>query len=796
MNPNAYWIWPAKTLYLQNCYAGFRHDFNMEKLPSAAPLDITADQSYRLYVNGRYICRGPVRGYQDNWPYDRVELLPYLKPGHNWISVEAYNPGISTFAYNHADSAGFLCSAEWDNGTLILSQVEGWTIFRNTAYAHDTGRLSFQMGWQEEVDLTFDDRSWITAEAGFRIPPQPKWCAPGQHAQGSLPWSGLETRRIPMLDEHEQAPAGLVSFAAGPCSTPAKTFPFPEHNIAWDFAENELPALEYGPLPPCRREGNALCFEIPEAGKGKVSCITVDLGADEWLPGTPVFDYEDAEAGMIVDFFYFHWLQDGKIQFRPEPGAGSKLAMASRVHLGAEKGHCELNQIMGVRHVTLAVRENTRPLKIRLSWRSAVYPMQITGNFHCSDKVLNDIYRICRHTQQVCSLDAFVDTPWREQSQWWGDARVQAKNTHFLTADPSLLRQGIHSIAGQHAPGNLTFADAPTTDCGCVLPDFCLTWIATLYDLWFQTGSTEHLDEQKSRAEDIFAYFEGTRGPDGLLKADPRYWLFEDWCDLPKNATPTFLNLWHLYTETLYCKLLHHAGYETDAQELEAKITAERKLLAEAFFDPQQGLFVPEIGKDGKQNGVPSVHDQVLALLLNLRPEAKDSMIEKRILPCLKGTLSGCAEPGSFWSTYLLDAAQMYGLRAEALEYIRREWAKMVPTGTAWETFGKGDYSGWSYSHAWSAHPLSHLPELVFGVKQTEDAWRRVEFAPLLSALDSADLVLPTPQGTIRASLKLSGNTAELNFQIPAGICAQILLPGETIRTTGEAAVISRKLSV
>ena len=69
MNPNAYWIWPAKTLYLQNCYAGFRHDFNMEKLPSAAPLDITADQSYRLYVNGRYVCRGPVRGYQNHWPF-------------------------------------------------------------------------------------------------------------------------------------------------------------------------------------------------------------------------------------------------------------------------------------------------------------------------------------------------------------------------------------------------------------------------------------------------------------------------------------------------------------------------------------------------------------------------------------------------------------------------------------------------------------------------------------------------------------------------------------------------------
>ena len=106
--PDANWIWPKIGLYLSNSYAGFRHDFEQETLPSAAPFIITADQSYKLHVNGNYVCRGPMRGQQSNWHYDTVDILPYLKPGHNWISIEAHNPGASTFYYSHKDSAGFI----------------------------------------------------------------------------------------------------------------------------------------------------------------------------------------------------------------------------------------------------------------------------------------------------------------------------------------------------------------------------------------------------------------------------------------------------------------------------------------------------------------------------------------------------------------------------------------------------------------------------------------------------------------------------------------------------------------
>ena len=39
-----------------------------------------------LYVNGRYVGRGPARGYQVTWAYDVHDLAEYLQKGPTWIS--------------------------------------------------------------------------------------------------------------------------------------------------------------------------------------------------------------------------------------------------------------------------------------------------------------------------------------------------------------------------------------------------------------------------------------------------------------------------------------------------------------------------------------------------------------------------------------------------------------------------------------------------------------------------------------------------------------------------------------
>ena len=47
----------------------------------------------------------------------------------------------------------------------------------------------------------------------------------------------------------------------------------------------------------------------------------------------------------------------------------------------------------------------------------------------------------------------------------------------------------------------------------------------------------------------------------------------------------------------------------------------------------------------------------LLALLIGLRSETRESMIRKVIKPCLKGTLNEGALPSSFWAIYLFDCA-------------------------------------------------------------------------------------------------------------------------------------------
>ncbi len=220
----AAWIWPNNQLYLHNCYARFRYEFTQETLPAAiAPLWLTADQSYRLYVNGKYVCRGPARGFQACWPIDEVDILPYLRTGRNLIAVEAYNPGMGLFYYIHCTCAGFLCAASWNNGTVIRSGSDAWQMSRAHAYRTQTAHLSAQMGFQEDFAAALDDDSW---KSSHDLPDDFfANCAAWETAKrfrefcfGRPPYWDVEPRQLPLLQESVRAPACLVAAASGPCS--------------------------------------------------------------------------------------------------------------------------------------------------------------------------------------------------------------------------------------------------------------------------------------------------------------------------------------------------------------------------------------------------------------------------------------------------------------------------------------------------------------------------------------------------------------------------------------------------
>ena len=132
------------------------------------------------------------------------------------------------------------------------------------------------------------------------------------------------------------------------------------------------------------------------------------------------------------------------------------IAPAARLRVAPVFSHRMFFAVQGARYIVLVLRNTDRELQIRVTWRTAEYPFAMRGKFFTSDSGLNAIYELCRHTQQICSADAYMDTPWREQGQWWGDARIQARNTFFLDGDVRLLRRGSRSIAGQKTRFGLT----------------------------------------------------------------------------------------------------------------------------------------------------------------------------------------------------------------------------------------------------------------------------------------------------------------------------------------------------
>lgn len=776
----AMWIWPQSYMYLYNHYADFRHDFELASVPVAAPLYISADKNYRLYINGSYVGRGPARGYQESWPYDEIEVASYLRKGHNWIAVEAYNPGISTFQYLHKTRAGMICAAKWD-GMRIASNSNDWLMRRSHARRIDTARYSMQIDFQEDFDAASDDRSWIYSE----VPPT-GWESDilpekAQHQLytplGQYPFEGMEERRIPMLREDVFVPARVDSTGIG-CNQGDY---YNCQNISWHFAGQEL-----GTVSTWRKEvregwsrnDDGLEIAIPAVGKGKFFAVTVDLG--EYTVCTLGLDVRSASGGEIIDTHHFQCLRHGIPEF-VDISDGCMIALANRLRVPA--GNCahEFFHIIGARHVCIVVRDVLKPMSLKLTARTALYPFTMTGGFSCSDTRLNDIYGICRRTQQICSLDAYVDTPWREQAQWWGDARVQARNTFYMDGDARLLARGIRSIAGQGTTSGLTFGHAPTSAGNCILPDFALTWILTIWDYYFQTGDISLFNEQYERIGKVLGYFADPdiRDADGLLKYDRRYWLFEDWSPLPKEGVPTFLNLWYLVALDRYAEMLSVSGRHDESKRYSMEVTARKKLITEKLFDSGKMLFNSCLNDEGIPSGTPSVHDQVLAIMLGMTPEAHSEMVKNFLLPYLRQEELDCAVPSAFWCTYLLGVMNELGYGSEVVDFIRDKWTPMLSTGTTWEAFDWTESSGWSAAHAWSAHPSYHLVNIIAGIRQTAPGWTGIIWEPcFVEGLDEASAVIPAPSGRIQSAWKRNGGKVSAVLELPEGVSADIVLPG------------------
>jgi alpha-L-rhamnosidase len=184
----------------------FRKSFELQAKPEKFVVHVSADNHYRLFVNGKYILRGPARGDITHWFFETIDLASYLQTGKNTIAAEVVNWG------------SFILQGDSLAGNLVNTSGGAWKCMQNEAWSPkivnwmtDRSTIDFGLyvgnptdsiradkypwGW-EKTD--FDDSKWLPA----------KWCdiAGGRDQQfaGGILYGGgkmLIPRRTGILKE-------------------------------------------------------------------------------------------------------------------------------------------------------------------------------------------------------------------------------------------------------------------------------------------------------------------------------------------------------------------------------------------------------------------------------------------------------------------------------------------------------------------------------------------------------------------------------------------------------------------
>lgn len=757
------WIWPDNHGWdLHNGYALFRKEFRLPKLPAEAPLFLTADQSYQLYVNGEYVCRGPARGFQKSWPYDEVDVRPWLRKGRNVFAVRAYNPGFSNFQYLTQGFAGLLVAAKWGRVEIVSDKT--WKCRRQPGVRRDTVPTSLQLYCQEHTDLRVEDPGWMRADFDDGA-----WGRPiVEHPWNAMPWPGLESRGIPMLEEREIAPARFLGSTRGRCAA--------DYLSTRDITRVRF---EEG-LGHQKAELPAGVLNIPATGRKRFRSYLIDFG--KTVVGSVGFEISGAKGGEILDTLHGETIDPVTLALHFEPDKWCRMAFGHRLVCREGAQTHVFYHAFGFRYMVLTLRDGEGDLVIRPFLRTTLYPLERKGDFQSSDAVLQRIWETCAWTQRVCSLDAYVDTPWREQAQWWGDARVQAKNTFFYSGDTRLFRRGIRQIASQTTPDGVTYGHAPTMAHTCILPDFTLIWMLTIWDYYWQTGSLEPFQTHAETIRTALDYFEKhTDLRTGLVGYDKRYWLFLDWAELFKEGYSTVYNLWLLIALERLAKLSRKAMKTADAEALTSWAKRLRKALAK--LARKDGLLLDGLTFDGKPVETTSLHAQTLAVLAGFQPEHDVRRVDA-LLSFIHGETMPEVQPSAYWITYIFEVLTAAEYGADVAGFIRKKWEPMAGHGTTWENFAPvtGDNS---FSHAWSAHPLYHLTQSVGGIRQTAPGWKEIVFHPIFHG-NHCVATVPTPHGLIRGSWKRGADGIHVSLEVPKGVTARVVLPGERRRRVRE----------
>lgn len=153
---------------VKNLHVLARADFVAEK-EKRYLLRISADDYYKLYINGQFVMQGPAPAYPEHYYYNQVDISEYLVEGRNVLAVHLYYQGLVNRVWNSGDNRFGL-------GAEIICMESGeveepaWRYRISEAYQGGT------TGYETQFLENFDSRKWDS-----------DWAMPGYEEPGFAP---------------------------------------------------------------------------------------------------------------------------------------------------------------------------------------------------------------------------------------------------------------------------------------------------------------------------------------------------------------------------------------------------------------------------------------------------------------------------------------------------------------------------------------------------------------------------------------------------------------------------------
>jgi alpha-L-rhamnosidase len=773
----------------------FRKTFMLDGKPASYVVHVSADNRYRLFVNGRAVCSGPARGDLQHWNFETVDIAGYLQGGKNVVAALVWNMSVYAPVAQITNRTAFVLQG--DGAAEAINSNRQWKVIRDSAYtpcSTDNGpRLhtymvvgpgdevrgaAYPWGWEQPA---YEDKGWSAAvDVG----------TPSPWGTGSDNWWTLVPREIPLMEERQQRIPNVPKWMVARRVT------------GTGRGVRELPGEKRAGGGPIRSG-----LEEMLAGKGSyvVTPHTKIIGILDQTYNTVAYPELTVSGGKgaTIRLTYAESLVDSNGEKGNRDEVNGKTLVGNYDVFITDGGERRLFRPLWqrtFRYIQLEVETGDEPLRIDdLYGMYTGYPFERKASFSSSDPSLQAIWDVGWRTARLCAGETYYDCPYYEQLQYEADTRIQCLISLYQTGDDRLMRKALLDFYHSRFPEGLTQGRYPSSRFQ-VIPPFSLWWIVMIHDYWMLRKDDAFVGQFLPAVRGVLDWFDGHVDTTmGMLGPMP-WWGFVDWADAFPGGSPpgasdghsAVISLQYAYTLKQAAELFgYFGGQYGEAAQRCVKMAADiDRGVYRACYDAGKG----EMANTPEKNSY-SQHAGILAILADAVPVADRKAVVGRLLR------DSTLEQATFYFRfYLMQAMKAAGMCDEYYSQLA-PWRQMLKIGLT--TFAEKPEPTRSDCHAWSASPCYDFLATICGIMPDAPGFATVLIRPTMGELKEVRGSMPHPRGLITVDLHrtgvgrgdvgtgIAGTGIAGTVELPEGVTGRFVFGGKEVELKGGKQTIS-----